>query len=248
MFCQRAAASAGAVLLLAVSGCSPVATSRESGGSTHVLPGPGTSTRTLTIFWRSLTWIAGRQPTGRSSARCPRRAGAAARTTSNTRCPQASSLPTRSRRGTRLSLTSATHCARACSVTSAMRDHIPIHIVSPARRAVLCSPPIKVSRPITTQLAVWLNWTVVDECSGPRAPQILSIGICAHTVWLWSPNSTALSQPPPTCMESTVGRSVQVWRLSDLTLLHTVLLPPRTARQRAPSSRRRESPWRWNGL
>ncbi len=46
----------------------------------------------------------------------------------------------------------------------------------------LCSPPIKVSPPITMQLAGWLNWTTVDECSEPRAQPILSIRICAHTV------------------------------------------------------------------
>ena len=180
------------------------------------LPGPGTSTRTLTIFWRSWTWIAVRQPTGRSSARCRRRAGAA-RTTSNTRCPRASFSPTRSKRGTRSSSTSATQCTRVCSVTSAMRDHIPIHTVSPARRAVLCSPPIKVSPPITAQLAGWLNWTsAANPLDRDLRPYSLTVVPQLDRVVTTSADMHGV----------TVGRSVQVWRLSDLTLLHTVLLPP----------------------
>ena len=171
------------LLLLAVCGLFAVGDDRGNLVAAPMsLPGPGTSTRTLTIFWRSWTWIAVRQPTGRSSARCRRRAGAA-RTTSNTRCPRASSLPTRSRRGTRSSLTSATQSTRACSVTSAMRDHIPIHTVSPARQAVPCSPPIKVSRPIIAQRGGLVE---LDEpwANAPRHErgQTLSIGIFAHTV------------------------------------------------------------------
>ena len=167
------------LLLLAVSGCSPLATPRESSGRPMCLPGPGTSTRSLTIFWRSSTWIAVPQPTGRSSARCRRRAGAA-RTTSNTRCPRAAfgnSFET----GHTFVFDLSDPVHRVCSVTSAMRPYSHPHSFA-ARRAVLCSPPIKVSRPITAQLAGWLNWTTVGECSEPRAQQILSIGICDHTV------------------------------------------------------------------
>ena len=192
------------LLLLAVSGCSPLATPRDSSASTYALAWAWDVDKDADDFLAVIDVDCRSATYGQVFARCRRRAGAA-RTTSNTRWPRASFSLTRSKRGTRSSSTSATQCTRVCTVTSAMRDHIPIHTVSPARRAALCSPPIKVSPPITAQRAGWLNWTTVGECSEPRAQQILSIGICAHTVWPWSPNSTALSQRRPTCTESRSG-------------------------------------------
>ena len=64
------------------------------------------------------------------------------------------------------------------------------------------SPPIKVSPPITTQPAGWLNWTSVDECSEPRAqPNPRRSGSAPIQPALQYPNSTGSSQRRPTCTE-----------------------------------------------
>ena len=114
-----------------------------------------------------------------------------------------------------------------------MRDSIATRTVLPARRAALFSRLIKVSRPITAQLADWLNWTIVDDSSGPRAPQILSIKDIRPYSLAVVPQLDRVVTTSADMHGMKAGRSVQVWRLSDLALLHTVAAAARTARRRA---------------